>query len=69
MQRGYEEGAARKRALGETSASIAVIDAHSSQVVFAHAAGKTGTNQIQNTAEDCAKHLKEFIEKPEKPKK
>lgn len=69
MQRGYEAGAAQRRALGETSASIAVIDAHSSQVLFAHAAGKMGTNQLQNTAEDCAKHLKEFIEKSEKPKK
>ncbi|MHB1795209.1 MAG: hypothetical protein ACYCPO_09595 [Acidobacteriaceae bacterium] len=69
MQRGYAAGAAERRALGETSASIAVIDAQSSKVVFAHAAGKMGTNQLQKTAEDCAKHLKKFIEKSEKSKK
>jgi hypothetical protein len=69
MQRGYEAGAAQRRALGETSVSISVIDVHSSQVVFAHSAGKMGTKQLQTTAEDCAKHLKEFIEKSEKPKK
>jgi hypothetical protein len=52
---------------GSTSASISVIDAHSSQIVFAYAVGKAGnTNQIQSAAEACAKHLKEFIEKPKK---
>ena len=69
---GWESGrqrAAQRASLGSSSASIAVIDAHSSQIVFAHAAGKMGTDQIQNTAEDCAKHLKEFIEKSEKSKK
>lgn len=69
MQQGYAAGAAERRALGETSASISVIDARSSQIVFAYAAGKMGTNQIQKTAEDCAKHLKEAIEKSQKPKK
>lgn len=66
---GWQQGqanAAAKRALGETSASIALIDPRSSQVIFAHAAGKTGTNQLQKTAEDCANHLKKFIEKPGK---
>jgi hypothetical protein len=56
-------------ALGSTSTSIAVVDPRSSQVVFAYAAGKAGANQLQRTAEDCAKHMKEFIEKSEKPKK
>jgi hypothetical protein len=55
---------------GSTSASISVVDAHSSQIVFAYAVGKAGnTNQIQSAAEASAKHLKEFIEKSEKPKK
>jgi len=56
-------------ALGSTSTSIAVVDPRSSQVVFAYAAGKAGANQLQRTAEDCAKHMKEFIEKSEKTKK
>lgn len=56
-------------ALGSTSTSIAIVDPHSSQVVFAYAAGKAGANQLQRTAEDCAKHMKEFIEKSEKTKK
>ena len=55
---------------GRTSASISVIDAHTSQVVFAYAVGKAAnTDQLQSTAEACAKHLNEFIEKSEKPKK
>lgn len=66
MQRGYAAGAAERSALGETSASIAVIDLESSQIVFAYAAGKMGTKQLQKTAEDCANHLKKFIEKQEK---
>ena len=56
-------------ALGSTSTSIAVVDPHSSQVVFAYAAGKAGDKQLQRAAEDCAKHMKEFIEKSEKSKK
>lgn len=69
MQSGYAAGAAQRRALGETSASIAILDLQTSQIVFAYSAGKMGTNQLQKTAEDCAKHLKEFIEKSEKQKK
>jgi hypothetical protein len=50
---------------GRTSASISVIDARSSQIIFAYSVGKAAnTNQVQSTAEACAKHLKEFIEKP-----
>jgi hypothetical protein len=64
---GFERAATANAARGATSASIAVIDAHSSQIVFAYAVGKAGsTNQIQSAAEACAKHLKEFIEKPKK---
>jgi len=49
---------------GRTSASISVIDNHSSAVVFAYSVGKSrDTNQLQSAAEACAKHLKEFIEK------
>lgn len=56
--------------LGSANASISVVDVHSSQVIFAYSVGKRGnTNQLQSTAEACAKHLKEFIEKAEKPTK
>jgi hypothetical protein len=55
---------------GRTNASISVIDAHTSQIIFAYSVGKAAnTNQLQSTAEACAKHLNEFIEKAEKPKK
>jgi hypothetical protein len=68
---GFEEAGrraeAQRAARGSTSASISVIDAHSSQIIFAYAVGKSAnTNQVQSTAEACAKHLKEFIEKPKK---
>jgi hypothetical protein len=64
FDRGVEMAEARRAARGSTSASIAVIDAQSTQIVFAYAVGKAGsTNQIQSAAEACAKHLKEFIEK------
>jgi len=53
--------------LGSTSASISVVDIHSSQVLFAYSVGKSRSeNQIQSAAEACAKHLKEFIAKPKK---
>ena len=64
---GFNQAAAARAARGATSASISVVDAHSSQIVFAYAVGKAGnTNQIQGTAEACAKRLKESIEKPKK---
>ena len=67
FESGFQMAAARQAARGSTSASISVIDAHSSQIVFAYAVGKAGsTNQIQSAAEACAKHLKEFIEKGKK---
>ena len=67
FERGFETAQARQAARGSTSASVTVIDAQSSQIVFAYAVGKAGnTNQIQSTAEACAKHLKEFIEKAKK---
>ena len=57
--------AAARAALGSTSANISMIDVHSSQVVFAYSVDKHGTtHQSQSAAEACAKHLKEFIEKP-----
>lgn len=68
---GFDAGmqaAARKAALGYSNASIAIVDPHTSQVVFAYTAAKGGTNQLQKTADDCAKHLKEFLEKSRKPK-
>jgi hypothetical protein len=67
FETGFQMAAARQAARGSTSASVSVIDTHSSQIVFAYAVGKAGsTNQIQSAAEACAKHLKEFIEKQEK---
>jgi hypothetical protein len=73
FERGMEQGraaaAARRALLGITNTSISVIDPKSSQIVFAYSAGSASAKQFQSTAEDCAKHLKEFIEKAEKPKK
>ncbi len=73
FERGLEQGranaAARRALLGITNTSISVIDPKSSQIVFAYSAGSGSAKQLQSTAEDCAKHLKEFIEKAEKPKK
>lgn len=57
---------AAKAALGYSNASISIVDAKSTQIVFAYSATKGGTNQFQKTAEDCAKHLNEFIKKSEK---
>jgi len=65
----YADMLAESRALGSTSTSIVVVDSHSSQIIFADTEGKSGINQLQKTAESCAKHLKEFIEKSEKPRK
>jgi hypothetical protein len=60
-------GYPRPGSFGRTSASISVIDSRSSQIVFAYSVGKSAnTDQLQSTAEACAKHLKEFIEKPGK---
>jgi hypothetical protein len=65
-----QRAAAARAARGATSASISIIDAHSSQIVLAYAVGKAGnTNQIQSAAEACTKHLKEFMEKSDNPKK
>lgn len=69
MEQGQANAAARRALLGITNASISVIDPKSSQVVFAYSAGSASAKQLQSTAEDCAKHLKESIEKSEKPKK
>jgi hypothetical protein len=70
FEEGMRKGEAEKAARGATSASVSIIDANSSQIVFAYSVGKAGnTNQVQSTAEACAKHLKEFIEKAEKPTK
>lgn len=60
---GGNAAARRAAATVYTSTSVNLIDAQSSQIVFAHSAGKGG---LKGTAEDCAKHLKAFIEKPPK---
>ena len=69
MQQGYDEGAARRRAMGMTFLSVSIISAQSSQVIFAASSEKDGRRQLEKTADDCAKYLKEFIEKSEKLKK
>lgn len=70
FEEGMRKGEAEKAARGATSASVSVIDAGSSQIIFAYSVGKAGnTNQVQSAAEACAKHLKEFIEKSEKSAK
>ena len=61
---------ARHAGVGESvTSSISVIDPKTSQVVFAYSVGKSRKNLLQSTAEACAKHLKEYIEKSEKSKK
>jgi hypothetical protein len=67
QQRAAERRAA-KAAIGYSNATLSMVDAKPTQIVFAYSAGKGGSNQFQKTAEDCAKRLKEFIEKSEKAK-
>ena len=66
--RGWESGRSfpQRTSAGRTDASISVVDPRTSQVVFAYSAGSYRPNQTEKTAESCAKHLKEFIEKSEK---
>ena len=52
------ERRAERAALGYSNTSITVVDAKSTQIVFAHSAGKGGTNQLQKSAEECDNHLK-----------
>lgn len=67
FNRGFNSGIVRAgNGVGHTSASIAVIDPRSSQVLFAYSVEKDRQHQLQSDAEACAKHLKEFIEKPKK---
>jgi len=67
FNRGFGSGFPRAGSgVGHTSASIAVIDSRSSQVLFAYSVEKDRQHQLQSDAEACAKHLKEFIEKPKK---
>jgi hypothetical protein len=58
--------AAAKAAMGYSDVRISIVDAKSTQIVFAYSGEKNGSNQLTKTAEDCAKHLKEFIKKSEK---
>ena len=48
----------------EVSATFSVIDPRSSQIVFA--GSTSGNGSLMNAAEDCAKQLKQFIEKNKK---
>jgi hypothetical protein len=48
-------------------ASITLVDIKSGEVVFAYAANKSSAFRGKQTAaESCAKHLKDFVEKPGK---
>jgi hypothetical protein len=69
--KGWDAGSGYPRpgAPGRTDVSISVRDPKTSQIVFAYSAGSYRSNQTEKTAEDCAKHLKEFIERSEKAKK
>lgn len=77
FETGFAQGAqasaqrrAARAALGSTSVSISVVDPLTKRVLFAYSTSKAGTNnQLQKTAEDCARNLKDFIEKSEKKKK
>jgi hypothetical protein len=77
FETGFAQGAqaaaqrrAERAARGSTTVSIAVVDPLTKRVLFAYSTSKAGTNnQLQKTAEACAKSLREFIEKSEKPKK
>ena len=57
---------ANRAALGYVTSSITIIDPQSSAVVFAYS---NNNSVASRTAESCAKHLKEFIDKSEKGKK
>ncbi len=67
FDRGFQSAstasAARRALDGQTSVSVSIVDPKSSQVVFAYSAGSARADQLQSTAEACAKHLKQFIEK------
>lgn len=60
------ESRAAKEAMEYSDVHISIVDAKSTQIVFAYSGEKNGSNQLTKTAEDCAKHLKEFIKKSEK---
>lgn len=67
FDRGFRSGFPRAGSgSGHTSASVSVVDPHSSQVLFAYSVEKVRGHQMQSDAEACAKHLKEFIEKENK---
>jgi hypothetical protein len=52
---------------GDNAASVRLVDKKSGAVVFAYAVNKKDTlHGDQTTAEACAKHLKDQIEKPGK---
>jgi len=69
MERASEESEAQRRALGMTLLSVSIVSTQSSQFIFADSSAKDGRGQLEKTADAFAKHLKEFIEKSEKPKK
>lgn len=66
MEAGVEHQQALTQALGVTNASISVVNLHSSEIVFADSAERLGADQVEIAAEDCARHLKKFIEKRKK---
>lgn len=63
FERGQAAAHARMMALGETSASISVLDPKTTAIVFSYTTEKMGTAQLKKNAEDFAKHLRKFIEK------
>ena len=68
----HKAGAAKKIIVGswhsDEQASIQVIDVKSSQIVYAYNVNKQDSAHGQrSTAEACAKHLKEALEKGNQP--
>jgi hypothetical protein len=56
-------GAPRRQDYGSVVANIRVIDAKTTAVIFSYSTSKNAAWNLQGAAEDCAKHLKAFIEK------
>ena len=55
------------QARSDEQASVTLTDLKSSEVIFAYAVNKQNAFRgKQSAAESCAKHLKDFVEKPRK---
>lgn len=48
---------------GTQTATVQLVDAYSQEIVWAYNVKKGSASNYQSTAEACAKHLKQFLEK------